>query len=165
MKRPKLFLFLLLLFGFDQLSAQHTEHQEEDHHHKKDHGIYELITSGIFAYHFAHQEGAIGTEVHFTYWFDHTYGSGLSYTAKFEEEETVHDIAVLGSWNPTRWVTLNVGPNFSLPGDHRDFALSGYAESEFNIRPTDWFHFGPIIGTILGRASELSAGFHLGFEF
>ena len=58
-----------------------------------------------------------------------------------------------------------MGPNFTLPTDHREFSLSVYAESEINIRPNEWFHFGPVIGTILGKESELATGFHLGFEF
>ena len=162
MKPKKIFqLLLFFVVGLNQIFAQHEEH----HGDEKDRGIYEIITSGIYAYSFEHQEGTGGTEVHFTYWFNHTYGSGLSYTTKFEHDETLHDIALLGSWNPKRWVTLNVGPNFSLKADHREFSLSAYAESEINIRPNEWFHFGPILGTILGNESELTSGFHIGFEF
>lgn len=152
---------VLFVFALPFASGQHQEH----HAHKKEKGIYEIITSGIYAYSFAHEEWVPGTEVHFTYWFDHSYGTGLSYTAKFDQDETLHDIALLASWNPTRWITLNVGPNFSIPSDHRDFLFSAYTEAEFNIRPTEWFHFGPVLGAILGKESELAGGFHLGFEF
>lgn len=159
--RPNTAFYLLLFFLLilNKISAQ----REEQHSSKKEHGIYEIIISGIYS--FDHEEGIGGTEVHFTYWFDHTWGAGLSYTAKFEEAETLQDIALLGSWNPRRWVTLNVGPNFILPSDHREFSVGAYAEAEINVRPNEWFHFGPVLGGILGRESELVTGFHIGFEF
>lgn len=152
-----------LLFFSMMLSAQ----SESEHHdtEKKERGIYEIITSGIYAYSFEHDEGVVGTEVHFTYWFNHKWGGGLSYTTKFEEGETLQDIALLGSMNPARWVTLNIGPNLALSSDHREFELGFYAEAEINIRPTDKFHFGPVLGTVLSKNTEGSIGFHLGFEF
>lgn len=160
----KIFTILPLFFLFSMVLTAQTESEHHDTE-KKEKGIYEIITSGIYAYSFEHEEGVVGTEVHLTYWFNHTWGSGLSYTAKFEEGETLHDIALLGSMNPTRWITLNIGPNFALSSDHREFELGFYAESEFNIRPTDWFHFGPVIGTVVSENTEGTIGFHLGFEF
>jgi len=61
-------------------------------------------------------------------------------------------------------MTLNLGPNFALPGHERQFALLAYTEVEFNLRMTEWFHMGPVLGSLLGRHSEYSVGFHLGFE-
>lgn len=112
-----------------QSSDEHSTKSE------KEEPVIELIASGIYAYSFEHEEGVLGTEIHLTYWFNHEWGSGLSYTAKYEEEENLHDIALLGSWNPTHWLTLNVCPNFGLSGDHRDFEVSAYTEAEINIRP------------------------------
>lgn len=159
----KLAAILSLLFFFSIMLQAQTE--DEHHHAEKEKGIYEVITSGIYAYSFEHKEGVVGTEVHFTYWFDHTWGAGLSYTAKFETEETLHDIALLGSVNPTRWITLNAGLNFALPGEHREFHLGAYAETEINIRLNEWFHFGPVLGTVLSKESEGTLGFHIGVEF
>ncbi len=160
---PLLICSMLVSSSFD-LHAQYHPSQNEPHH-SKEKGIYELITSSIFAYSFDSEQGVLGVETHFTYWFDHTWGTGGSYTARFEEEETLHDLALLGSINPTRWLTLNAGPNFGLPSEHRDLTLGAYAEAEINIRPSAWFHFGPIIGTVISEHSELSAGIHMGFEF
>lgn len=157
----------LSIFLCQIILAQHHESEEhkDSHHSGKEKGIYEIITSVIGAYSFEHEEWTPGTEFHFTYWFNHTWGTGVSYTAKYEEEETLSDIALLGSWSPNRWLTLNAGPNFALASEHREFALLLYAEAEVNVRLTEWFHFGPVFGTLLGDESEGSVGFHLGFEF
>jgi hypothetical protein len=138
---------------------------EEGHHEAKNKGIYEIITSGTYVYSFEHDEGVIGTEIHLTYWFTHKWGAGLSYTSKFEEEEVLNDIALLASINPAGWLTLNAGPNFGLSGDHREFSLGAYIETEINVRPTEWFHFGPVLGAVFSEESEGTLGFHLGFEF
>jgi len=155
-----LILFFTLLMG---LNAQSEENDENES--KKEGPIIELITSGIYAYSLEEEEGVNGIEIHLTNWFNHTWGSGLSFTSKFEEDETLHDIALLGSWVPVSWLTLNAGPNFGLAGERREFEVSAYTEFEINIRATEWFHFGPIVGSIIGNNSEISGGFHLGFEF
>jgi hypothetical protein len=67
--------------------------------------------------------------------------------------------------NPTKWITLNLGPNFALSTKHRDFELGFYTESEINIRLTEWFQFGPVLGAVFSENTEGSLGFHLGFEF
>ena len=151
-------------------AALFAQHEESSHHEGSSHhdaiGVWEIFASGIYASPFSNEEeagGVAGIEIHLTYWAVHLYGGGISYTAKFEEE-MVHDIAILGSLNPTNWMTINAGPNFSLPSSHRAFSLGAYAESEFYIRPNKWFHFGPVFGTIIGQHSEYSIGFHLGFE-
>ena len=162
-KVHKLVLTAMLVLLCNCLLSQH--HEENSHESHKEGGIHEIITSVIGAYSFAHEEWTPGTEVHYTYWFGHTFGGGFSYTAKYESVETLSDIALLGSWNATRWLTLNIGPNFALKSEQRDFALLLYAEGEINVRVTEWFHFGPIFGTLLGEESEGSVGFHIGFEF
>lgn len=161
MKKIYLLSTFLLLFSI-LINAQ-----IEDSHHsaKKEKGISEIITSGIYAYSFEHKEGIVGTEIHYTYWFTHKWGGGLSYTAKFEEDETLNDMALIGSMNPTTWLTLNAGLNFALSSEHRESSLGAYAETEINIRPTAWFHFGPILGVVLSEETEGTIGIHLGFEF
>lgn len=162
-KMIKRIIFFLLFMSSILLHSQTEEiHDEES---ESDNPVLEIIISGIFASSFEHQETTFGTEFHITYWFNHEWGGGISYTLKYEDEETLNDIALLGSWNPTKWITLNVGPNFGFSGEHRDFEVSGYAEAEFNIRPRKWIHFGPLIGAVLGANSEYTLGMHLGFEF
>ena len=151
--------------GLLAISPSYAQHVHEEAHISKEKGIYEIISTGIYAYSFEEEAGSPATEFHFTYWFNHTYGSGLSYTLKYGEEETLHDLALLGSWNPTRWVTLNIGPNFAFPSDHRSFHLLLYTEAEINIRLKEWFHIGPVVGSLLGKESEVSGGLHIGFEF
>jgi len=144
-------------------------HSQSDEKHKEqiesENPVLEFISSGIYVTSFKNSENAFGTEFHLTYWFNHKWGGGLSYTAKFEEEETLSDVALLGSWNPASWITINLGPNFGFSGEHRDFEVSAYTEVEVNIRPKEWIHFGPVIGTVIGRNSEIAFGVHLGFEF
>lgn len=159
----KYFVLIVLMFFSLSMYAQHQENIEEEEEEEKP--VIEIITSGIYSSSLKDDESAYGTEIHLTYWYTKEWGGGLSYTAKFEEEETLHDIALLGSWNVTRWMTLNVGPNFSLSGEERDFEVSGYAEAEGNFRLSEWFHFGPVTGIILGENSEIILGMHLGFEF
>jgi len=154
---------IILILSFTTVTIGHAQ-TDNEHHSTEEKPVYEIITSGIYSYLFEEDEGSFGTEIHFTYWFDHTWGGGISYTAKFEDEETLHDVALLGSVNPTSWLTVNAGPNFGFSGEERDFEASAYIETEINIRPTKWFHFGPVIGTLLGENSELLTGFHLGFE-
>lgn len=158
------FFCLVGVILFPQMGL--TQH-DEDHHGEEEHGgVYEVIISGIRAFEPETKEGAFGTEVHFTYWFNHTWGTGLSYTLRYSHEILKNDLALLGSWNATKWLTLNVGPNFSLPNDEQDHIVPGlYLESEVNIRPTPWFHFGPVLGSVYSEHLELSAGVHIGFEF
>ena len=152
---------LILSCSLILFSQNEKEHQAAE----KEGIVYEIITSGIYAYSFDNEEGTTGFELHFTAWLTHKWGTGLSYTAKLEEHETLHDIALLASMNPSRWLTINVGPNFGFSGEHRDFEVSMYGETELNIRPKEWFHFGPVIGFIVGKNSEVTTGIHLGFEF
>ncbi len=87
---------IILILSFTVITIGNAQ-TEKQHHSEEEKPVYEIITSGIYSYLFEEEEGSFGTEVHFTYWFNHTWGGGLSYTAKFEEEETLHDLALLGS--------------------------------------------------------------------
>lgn len=151
------FLFLIIL------NAQvETDHPNKE---KKEKGIYEIITSGVYVYSFNHKESLVGAEAHFTYWFTHTWGAGLSYSSKFGKEDILHDLSLIGSVNPTRWITVNIGPNFAFPSKHRAFEFGLYSEIEINIRLTEWFHFGPVLGAVISKNTEAILGLHLGFEF
>jgi hypothetical protein len=141
-------------------------HQEVTEEHAGRTAVYEIITSGIYVYIPESGHGAFGTEFHFTYWMNHVWGAGLGYTVLYlEENENIHQLAFLGSYNPVSWLTINAGPNLTFPHGHRDLIVSGYVETEFNYRPKEWVHFGPVLGINAGKELELVVGFHLGFEF
>ncbi|MGB5698952.1 hypothetical protein, partial [Muriicola sp.] len=147
----KYFNYILLIHFCFPLSSVAQHNNNSINTNQKNNGVYELISSGIYSYSFEHEEGIIGTEIHFTYWINHTWGAGMAYTAKYDEEEILNDFAVIGSMNPARWMTINVGPNFGLPTDSRDFLLGAYTEMEINIRPANWFHFGPVMGFVWNK--------------
>jgi hypothetical protein len=155
----KLLITLLLAFQITALQAQ--EHDEEKTHN----GIYELIGSMIYSYSMGHEKANFGNEFHFTYWWNHTWGAGISYTRLYDDHKT-NSIALLGSVNPKKWMTLNIGPNLSFSKNYEEFhhEIGGYLEVEFNIRPVRWFHVGPVIGGVVSENSELYGGVHLGFE-
>ncbi len=156
-------LFLLVLC---QLSYGQNADNHEGSEHSKQTGIYEIIISGIYAFDLETDNGAYGSELHFTYWFNHVWGAGLAYTTLFEEDNNnVHSIVMLASYNPTSWLTINSGPSFTLPNEHEDLLVSGFFEAEFNYRLNTWFHFGPLIGVLIGKKKELNVGFQVGFEF
>lgn len=141
--------------------------QEIHHEGHESEGVIELITSGIISYTPSEGETLFGSEAHLTYWWNHTWGAGFSYSARFYETHPLSDIAVLGSLNATQWLTINVGPNFALPSeDVRDHLRLGfYAETEFNYRVSEFFHFGLLTGTVINNETEFTTGIQLGFEF
>ncbi|MDW3197077.1 MAG: hypothetical protein R8G66_32160 [Cytophagales bacterium] len=154
-------LVQLFLLCTTSLSAQSGEHHTSPRENEK--GTYEIIMSGIYV--FEQGDDFAGTEFHFTYWINDRWGGGLSYTRKFEEGESRNGVALLGSWNPSGWMTLNAGPNLTYSPKNQTNEWGLYAESELNIRLKRWFHFGPVLGTVIGKSYEVSTGFHLGFEF
>jgi len=159
MKAIKL-IFIAIVFISTNLFAQSESGQPKN----EKRGFFEFITSGIYAYTPKEKEGVLGTEIHIIYWFNEKWGSSASYTAKFLEEETLSDIALLASYNPARWVTLNIGPNFGLESKSRDFEISSYSEAEINFRPNEWLNFGPVLGIVVGKNVELITGMHIGLE-
>lgn len=154
---------LLGLSSIPVISQPHAETHPTEAHQET--GIWEVIGTGIYSYTFGEGEALGGTEFHLTYWQTHMYGGGLSYTARFAPEEVLNDIALLASWNPIRWLTINAGPNFALPGVHRSFLLGAYAETEINWRFHEHFHLGPIIGTVISKHTEGTIGLHFGVEW
>jgi len=138
-------LFLILLFVTAPVSllfsqVAHSQQNDSTGHTGRT-AVYEIITSGIYTYNSETKHGAYGSEFHFTYWINHVWGAGLGYTIIYGEgKEYTHQIAILGSYNPTSWLTINTGPNFILPSAHHDLLVSGYLETEFNYRPQKWLH-------------------------
>lgn len=151
----------LLVATESALAQSHMDTPSEQHGD----GYFEVVASIINANSFAGEEGNVGNEFHFTYWFNHRFASGLSLTTKLQEGGLLYDTAIIGSWSPVKWLTTNAGPNFSWANDHRDFGVSLYLEAEFNLFVIDQIHIGPVIGMLAGDEEEWTHGFHLGFEF
>ncbi|MEM6633416.1 MAG: hypothetical protein AAF694_27330 [Bacteroidota bacterium] len=143
------------------LAQAHATQEQRPEHSEK---YVEIITSIINAHSLEENEGSIGNELHVTYWFQKGLGAGISLTAKVKETKLLYDIALIGSWSPAKWITTNIGPNLSWEGRERDFGVSAYIEVEINLHVVDKIHIGPVVGTLLGQESELTHGFHLGFE-
>jgi hypothetical protein len=167
MHKKTSFVVLFLIATSSLLFSQEKQSQE---HVPKEHAghlaVIEIITSALYAFNTRTELGAFGTEFHLTYWENHIWGAGLGYTVLFEDEkEKIHQLAILGSYNPKEWITINAGPNFRLPNDHHDLIISGYVETEFNYRLRQWVHFGPLLGATIGIETDLSIGFQIGFEF
>jgi hypothetical protein len=160
-------IFFLVLFSTIATSLLYAQHDPTRQIESEERtAVYEIITSGLYAYNATTEKGASGTELHFTYWMNHVWGAGLGYTVLFEEEnEKTHQLAILGSYNPKEWLTVNVGPNFRIPSTTEDLKISGYIETEFNYRLRKWLHFGPLIGATIGEEIDLAIGFQFGFEF
>ena len=158
-------IFLLTAIFFFSAFILRAQEAAERESSESGESTYEIIVSGIYAYNLEEEKGLPGAELHFTYWFNRHWGAGATYIAKFEEEEVLSDIALLGSWNPSRLFTINAGPNFGFKAEKRDFEVSLYVEGELNIRPAEWFLFGPNLGFLAGNSSEIATGIHVGFEF
>lgn len=152
-----------LLLPIEYIMAQSQDSHE--HFPQQNEGYFEVIGSIINSHSLEENEGTIGNELHITYWVNRQLGAGVSLTTKLHEEDLWYDTAVIGSWSPVKWVTTNLGPNFSWEAKGRDFAVSAYFEVEINIFIIDQIHIGPVLGTLAGEESELTHGFHLGFEF
>ena len=147
-------VFGMLIFNI----AIASDHNETS---KKEKGIYEIITTGLYSYSPNENHGVFGAEFHLTYWVNHHWGGGLSYTGKTNKSK---EVALLFSWNPNKWFTVNTGPSIYFKEiNYVNFA--GYGELEVNFRPRDWIHFGPVLGTTIRNHYEINSGFHLGFEF
>jgi hypothetical protein len=167
MSKKTFFLALFLSATSSSLYSQENPLEEPPGVERAENtAVYEIITSAIYAFNAENEAGVYGTEFHFTYWMNHIWGAGLSYTVLFEEEnKQIHQLALLGSYNPKEWLTINTGPNFRLPSTNHDLKVSAYLETEFNYRLRNWVHFGPLLGATIGEETELSIGFQIGFEF
>ena len=145
------------------LTAQ--EHQNHiDSNTEKNPGL-ELVVSGLLIYAPEHSNSDVATEIHLTYWTTHTWAFGIGYTMLFEEDKRIgHEVAALISHKRWSFLTLNVGPSFSLPNAHKDTEISAYLESEFAFK-IGHLHAGPTLGILAGKEFRLFGGFHLSYEF
>jgi len=163
-------IFTFILFGFlviplIQINAQEIEHKNsKEEEHKKDPGL-EIVLSGLFVYNSESENFDPATELHITYWTSHKWAFGVGYSIVFEEDNRIgHELAVLVSHKPWSFLTINIGPSFSLPNSHNDTEVAAYIEGEFNFKLGE-FHIGPLIGTLIGENVRPFAGIHLGYEF
>ena len=105
------------------------------------------------------------TELHITYWTTHKWAFGVGYSIVFEENNRIgHELAALLSHKPWPFLTVNVGPSFSLPNSHKDTEVSAYIEGELNLKLGE-FHIGPLAGALFGENVRPFGGIHLGYEF
>lgn len=153
------FLILMSLVTSNFVGAQ-EEHNIE---HKKEPGL-EIVVSSLFINNPEIKKFDPASELHITYWTSHEWAFGVGYTLVYEEERVGHELAALVSHKPWPFVTINAGPSFSLPNSHKEFETSAYIEGEFNFK-LNIFHFGPLLGTLIGKESRFFAGIHLGYEF
>jgi len=160
-----LIIVLFLIIPLIQINAQEDEHKNLDTvKHKKDPGL-EIVFSSLFIYNSESENLDPTTELHITYWTTHKWAFGVGYSMVFEEDKRIgHELAVLVSHKPWSFLTVNMGPSFSLPNSHIDTKVSAYLEGEFNFELGE-FHVGPLIGTLLGENVRPFAGMHLGYEF
>ncbi|MEM8900008.1 MAG: hypothetical protein AAGC85_17970, partial [Bacteroidota bacterium] len=93
------------MIGQSQDAHEHSTQQNE--------GYFEVIGSIINSHALEESEGTIGNELHLTYWFNSHLGAGVSLTTKLHKEDLWYDTAIIGSWSPVKWLTTNLGPNFS----------------------------------------------------
>lgn len=159
-------LLLYILFGIvSNTICIAQEHQGNiESKIEKDPGL-ELVVSGLLIYTPEHSNSDIATEIHLTYWTTHTWAFGIGYTMLFEEDKRIgHELAALISHKRWSFLTLNVGPSFSLPNAHKDTEISAYLESEFAFKIGN-LHTGPTLGILAGKEFRLFGGLHLSYEF
>ena len=159
---------LIIIFFFIpliQINAQENEHKSSEvTEHKKEPGL-EIVLSGLFNYNSESENFDSAAEFHITYWTTHKWAFGIGYSIVFEEESRIgHELAALISHKPWPFLTVNVGPNFSLPNSHKDTEVSAYIEGEFNFKLGE-FHIGPLVGTLIGEHVRPFVGVHFGYEF
>ena len=163
------FSLLLALVFFAPVAVWSQEHGHEQEE-MNDPG-WETVLSAVSFFptdkEIRHEAGGIvGTELHLTYWFSHSWALGGSYTIQFARNgEVGSELALIGSYKPARWITINAGPSVGLPDSHSETELSGYLESEFNVFLGQKLHLGPVVGGLVGKHSELFGGVHIGYEF
>jgi hypothetical protein len=155
------FLILISLFTSKFVSAQ-EEHTLESKH-KKEPSL-EIVVSSLFINNPEIKKFDPATELHITYWTSHKWAFGVGYTSVFKDERIGHELAALVSHKPWPFLTVNAGPSFSLPNSHKGFETSAYIEGEFNFK-LNIFHFGPLIGSLIGEEFKVFGGIHFGYEF
>lgn len=149
-----------IVFFFLSFSA----FSQEEHEEQKEPG-WEVITSGIFIYTPKSGDVDVATEIHLTYWTTHKWAFGAGYSMVFEKEgEIGHELAGLVSYRPSKFLTVNVGPSFSMPNSHKDTEVSAYTEGEFAF-DVGSIHMGPTVGALVGEEIRFFGGWHFSYEF
>ena len=144
--------------------GQHDTEGEKSHIEGSDPG-FEAVLSGLFIRNTEKGITDFGTELHLTYWTTHKWAFGVGYTMVFEEKSRIgHEIAGLVSHKPYKFLTVNVGPSFSLPNSHKDTEVSAYAETEWAFHIGE-FHAGPTLGALIGKDFRYFGGLHISYEF
>jgi hypothetical protein len=160
-------LLWLLLWSAAVCSQSHMKPINKEHHFGNKNPAIEIVVSftSIETPELDHSDPS--TEIHITYWVNHKWAFGAGYTFIFENEGRIaHEVAALVSHKPWPILTINTGPSFSLPNSEQDVNVSAYLEGELNITFNDnGFHFGPVLGTLLGENFRYFWGIHLGYEF
>lgn len=156
-----IFVFLSVSFAW----SQKEDFQNLENHEEIKEPGFELVTSGLIMHTPTERVTDLAAEIHLTYWFSHIWAFGLGYTQVFEENGRVgHEIAVLASTKPWKFLTVNFGPSILLPNSQSDTEFSAYIEGEFNFE-LGGFHTGPLIGTLIGNELRVFSGIHLGYDF
>jgi hypothetical protein len=126
-------IFFLVLFSTIATSLLYAQHDPTRQIESEERtAVYEIITSGLYAYNATTEKGASGTELHFTYWMNHVWGAGLGYTVLFEEEnEKTHQLAILEfNYRLRKW--LHFGPLIGATiGEEIDLAIGFQFGFEF----------------------------------
>ncbi len=152
------FLISMVVFG------QHDNEGKKNHKEESEPG-FEAVLSGLFIRNTEEGITDYGTELHLTYWTTHKWAFGVGYTMVFEEESRIgHELAGLLSHKPYKYLTVNVGPSFSLPNSHKDTEVSTYAETEWAFHIGE-LHTGPTLGALIGKDFRYFVGFHMSYEF
>ncbi|MGH1387574.1 hypothetical protein [Kordia sp.] len=164
MTKQILLYIVCIVGGINALVAQEQQNHALESNAEKDPGL-ELVVSGLLVYAPEHSNSDFATEIHLTYWATHTWAFGVGYTLLFEEDNRIgHEVAALVSHKRWSFLTLNIGPSFSLPNAHRDTEISAYLESEFAFKIGN-LHTGPTLGILAGKEFRYFGGLHLSYEF
>ena len=151
-------LFSMVAFG------QHDTNRENSHDNESETGL-EAVLSGLFIRNTHEGITDYGTELHLTYWATHKWAFGVGYTMVFEEDGRVgHELAGLISHKPYKFLTINLGPSFSLSNTHKDTEVSAYIETEWALQ-IGTFHAGPTLGMLAGEDFRYFGGLHISYEF
>jgi hypothetical protein len=144
-------------------AQQHQSHLESKE--EKNNPGFEMVVSGLIIYNTDHNNSDVASEIHLTYWTTHTWAFGVGYTIVFEENDRIgHELAAIVSHKPWPFLTVNVGPSFSLLNTHKDTEISAYLEGEFAFK-IGGFHTGPTLGTLIGEELKIFGGLHVSYEF
>ena len=154
------FTFLMAIVAF----GQHDTKDATEYKEVFEPG-FEAVLSGLFIRNTEEGITDYATELHLTYWTTHKWAFGLGYTMIFEEESRIgHELAGLISHKPYTFLTVNIGPSFSLPNAHKDTEVSGYIETEWAFH-IGAFHVGPTLGALIGNDFRYFGGLHISYEF